>query len=114
MHRSTDGSPAYSERRASAWQYWQSIWYLPAWTRWLKKIGWRGAPGTLTIGRAAAGAYTGVARVRREAITAPIRAAARDPSEARTPMHRPLAGPPCPSTLATEPSGGGVTTPPCA
>src|SRR5581483_1722803 len=26
--RCTDGSPAYSERRASAWQYWQSILYV--------------------------------------------------------------------------------------
>ena len=25
MQRSTEGSPAYSERRASAWQNWQSI-----------------------------------------------------------------------------------------
>src|SRR4029078_4264736 len=52
-HRSTDGSPAYSERRASAWQYWQSIWNEPAWIRWLKRIGWRGAPapGHSTLGR---------------------------------------------------------------
>ena len=25
MQRATEGRPAYSERRASAWQYWQSI-----------------------------------------------------------------------------------------
>src|SRR5215813_14985601 len=30
MHRVTEGKPAYSERRASAWQYWQSILYC--WT----------------------------------------------------------------------------------
>src|SRR2546430_11103669 len=52
--RSTDGSPAYSERRASAWQYWQSILYLPAWMRWLKKIGCVGARGGATIGSTAA------------------------------------------------------------
>src|SRR5260370_12949843 len=98
MHRSTDGSPAYSERRASAWQYWQSIWYLPAWTRWLKKIGWRGAPGTLTIGRAAAGADTGVARGRGEAITAPICAAPGDRAKAGMARRSPPPGPPCPLT----------------
>ena len=52
MQRSTDGSPAYSERRASAWQNWHSIRNEPAWIRWLKKIGWRGAPGTVTSGAA--------------------------------------------------------------
>jgi len=32
MHRSTDGMPAYSERRASLWQYWQSTLYVSTWT----------------------------------------------------------------------------------
>src|ERR1700756_2685974 len=45
MQRSTDGSPAYSDRRASAWQYWQLIWKAPAWIRWLNRNGWTGAPG---------------------------------------------------------------------
>ena len=62
--RSTDGSPAYSERRASAWQYWQSIWYLPAWMRWLKKIGCVGARGGATIGSTAAARNGGDARER--------------------------------------------------
>jgi hypothetical protein len=43
MHRATDGSPAYTLRRASAWQYWQSIAYDPAWIAWLNSIGWGGA-----------------------------------------------------------------------
>src|SRR3989442_8164478 len=40
MQRSTDGSPAYSDRRASLWQYWQSILYVPACTLWGKLMGW--------------------------------------------------------------------------
>src|SRR2546428_5839189 len=50
MQRSTEGSPAYSERRASAWQYWQAIWDDPAWITWPKRIGWRGALGPSTSG----------------------------------------------------------------
>src|SRR5260370_34542933 len=93
MHRSTDGSPAYSERRASAWQYWQSIWYLPAWTRWLKKIGWRGAPGPLAIGRAAAGAETGVPRGAGEARELAVWAGRREPQQDPNapPWHPPAA-----------------------
>src|SRR5438034_921053 len=41
-------SPAYSERRASAWQYWQSILYVCTWVLCGKLIGW-------TDGFAAAG-----------------------------------------------------------
>src|SRR5207245_1933582 len=48
MQRCTDGSPAYSERRASAWQYWQSILYVCTWVLCGKLIGW-------TDGFAAAG-----------------------------------------------------------
>ena len=44
--RLTDGSPAYSERRASLWQYWQSILYVSTWTLWGKLIGWRDAFAT--------------------------------------------------------------------
>ena len=40
MQRATDGSPAKTPRRASAWQYWQSIPYEPAWIAWLNSIGW--------------------------------------------------------------------------
>src|SRR6267142_2376561 len=40
MQRSTDGSPAYSERRASLWQYWQSILYVPTCTLCGKLMGW--------------------------------------------------------------------------
>src|SRR5437773_10004927 len=40
MQRSTDGRPAYSERRASLWQYWQSIAYVWTCTRCGKLIGW--------------------------------------------------------------------------
>ena len=61
MQRSTDGSPAYSERRASAWQYWQAIVYLRVWIRWLKKIGGASAPATVTTGRAIAGSHRGEA-----------------------------------------------------
>jgi len=43
MQRSTDGTPAALLRRAPAWQYWQAIWYEPAWMTWLKKIGCSGA-----------------------------------------------------------------------
>src|SRR6266508_1237358 len=39
MHRSTDGRPAYSERRASLWQYWQSILYVCTCTLCGKLIG---------------------------------------------------------------------------
>jgi hypothetical protein len=46
MQRVTDGSPAYSERRASAWQYWQSILYCWTWTLWGKLIGWTDACAT--------------------------------------------------------------------
>src|SRR5258708_12268472 len=100
MHRSTDGSPAYSERRASAWQYWQSIWYLPAWTRWLKKIGWRGPPGTLTIGPAAAGANPGVAGGRREGVPSRVSPA---PTPPPPPPHPPRTPPPSPPLPATPP-----------
>src|SRR3989338_5235683 len=48
MQRSTDGSPASPERRASLWQYWQSILYVCTCTTWGKSIGW-------TEGRATAG-----------------------------------------------------------
>src|SRR2546430_17590655 len=67
--RSTDGRPAYSERRASAWQYWQSIRYLPAWMRWLKKIGCVGARGAVTIGTTAAARNGGNASERTWRIT---------------------------------------------
>src|SRR5437870_8660028 len=67
--RSTDGRPAYSERRASAWQYWQSIRYLPAWMRWLKKIGCVGARGAVTIGTTAAARNGGDASERTWRIT---------------------------------------------
>src|SRR6185436_395499 len=40
MHRSTDGRPAYSLRRASAWQYWHSILYVCTWTMCGNAIGW--------------------------------------------------------------------------
>src|SRR4030095_12206563 len=40
MQRSTDGRPAYSERRASAWQYWHSILYCWTCTTCGNAIGW--------------------------------------------------------------------------
>ena len=43
MQRLTDGMPAKVERRASAWQYWQSILKSPAWILWLKRMGCFGA-----------------------------------------------------------------------
>src|SRR2546425_3070192 len=48
MQRATEGRPAYSDRRASAWQYWQSILYVCTCTLWGKVMG-------CTEGRAAAG-----------------------------------------------------------
>src|SRR5688572_25904565 len=69
MQRSTEGSPAYSERRASAWQCRHGIWNEPAWMRWLKKIGCAGAPSTLTTGRAISGWKDGRASDLRYAIT---------------------------------------------
>src|SRR6202795_2179611 len=49
MHRVTDGKPANSERRASAWQYWQSILYVCTWTLCGKAIGC--TDGSATAGR---------------------------------------------------------------
>src|SRR6266571_3592718 len=40
MQRATDGRPAYSERRASLWQYWQSILYVCTCRLCGKVIGW--------------------------------------------------------------------------
>src|SRR5213592_2328413 len=40
MQRVTEGRPAYSERRASLWQYWQSILYVCTCTLCGKLIGW--------------------------------------------------------------------------
>src|SRR5213593_3749038 len=40
MQRATDGRPAYSERRASLWQYWQSILYVCTCRLCGKLIGW--------------------------------------------------------------------------
>src|SRR2546425_9521004 len=48
MQRATEGRPAYSDRRASAWQYWQSILCVCTCTLWGKVMG-------CTEGRAAAG-----------------------------------------------------------
>ena len=53
MQRLTEGRPANDERRASAWQYWQSILKSPAWILWLKRMGCFGA-----------GAIGGLARCR--------------------------------------------------
>src|SRR2546421_7259758 len=93
--RSTDGSPAYSERRASAWQYWQSIWYLPAWMRWLKKIGCVGARGGATIGSTAAARNGGGARGRTQRITPRRCTSLRYAPDAGRPRERPPAGAPC-------------------
>src|SRR5438105_11170903 len=49
MQRVTDGRPAYSERRASAWQYWQSILYVCTCTLCGNAIGW--VDGCATAGR---------------------------------------------------------------
>src|SRR5438067_11466346 len=40
MQRATDGRPAYSEGRASLWQYWQSIVYVCTCRLCGKLIGW--------------------------------------------------------------------------
>src|SRR5216117_540738 len=40
MQRATEGRPAYSERRASLWQYWQSILYVCTCRLCGKLIGW--------------------------------------------------------------------------
>ena len=55
MQRSTDGTPAELLRRAPAWQYWQSIWYEPAWITWLKKIGCTGPSRSRATGSTFAG-----------------------------------------------------------
>src|SRR5712691_6001921 len=49
MQRVTDGRPANSERRASVWQYWQSILYVCTWTLWGNAIGC--TDGSATAGR---------------------------------------------------------------
>ena len=64
MHRSTEGMPAVAERRAPAWQYWQSILNAPAWITWLKKIGCTGPSRFSGTGSTPLGSYGGSAKVR--------------------------------------------------
>ena len=64
MQRSTDGTPAALLRRAPAWQYWQAIWYEPAWITWLKKIGCTGPCRLVATGSTFVGSYAGSASVR--------------------------------------------------
>ena len=103
--RSTDGRPAYSERRASAWQYWQSILNEPAWIRWLKKIGCFGAPGTVTSARALSGSNLGSASVRTKAAMSRAWASPRYAAKGGMPGDNPSAGPPCRMMLTMNASG---------
>src|SRR5437667_10397335 len=103
--RSTDGRPAYSERRASAWQYWQSSRDLRAWMRWLKKIGCVGARGAVTIGTTAAARNGGNASERTWRITWRICASLRYSPNAGMPGESPSTDPPCLMTLARKSSG---------
>src|SRR2546422_7844925 len=99
MQRSTEGSPAYSERRASAWQYWQAIWNDPAWITWLKRIGWRGALGPITSGLAVSGWEGGEASARRERVSFRVSASGRYPENGGIVGAGPSAGPPRTTTL---------------
>src|SRR6267142_2952025 len=72
MQRSTDGTPAALLRRAPEWQYWQAIWYEPAWITWLKKIGCSGPCRVVATGSTFAGSYAGSASVRTYAMTSRI------------------------------------------
>src|SRR5690242_13442659 len=72
MQRSTDGTPAEAPRRALAWQYWQEIWYEPAWITWLKKIGCTGPWRVVATGSTPFGSNLGSARVRTYAMTSAI------------------------------------------
>src|SRR2546425_1658321 len=102
--RSTDGRPAYSERRASAWQYWQGIWNEPAWTTWLKKIGCFGARG----GRASVVGpprYSGRASVRTKATIRRTWSALSVRSKGGIVGASPCAGPPWVITLTRNSSG---------
>src|SRR5882724_9044500 len=105
MQRSTDGSPAYSERRASAWQYWHAIWNDPAWITWLKRIGWRGACGGDTSGFAISGRNGGDANERRYSITWRVSLSLRNAESGGMPGERPSGGPPCMITLNRNSSG---------
>src|SRR3989442_12543756 len=99
MQRSTEGSPAYSERRASAWQYWQAIWNDPAWITWLKRIGWRGAFGPITSGFAGSGREGGGGGGRGEGVRRRVSAAGRYPGKWRHGGAGPSAGPPPRTTV---------------
>ena len=48
--RPTERPPTASDR-VPEWQYWQSIWYRPAWCLWLNGIGWSGPGATDPRGR---------------------------------------------------------------
>jgi hypothetical protein len=39
MHVSTAGTPAWRERSAPVWQYWQGMWLSPACSLWEKAMG---------------------------------------------------------------------------
>src|SRR2546427_11204916 len=105
MQRSTEGSPAYSERRASAWQYWQEIWNDPAWITWLKRIGWRGAFGNVTSGFAIPGRNGGAAIARRYRISWRVWLSLRKSANGGIPGDSPSAGPPRRMMLTRNSSG---------
>ena len=106
-HRSSDGNPAYSERRASAWQYWHGIRNEPAWIRWLKNTGCLGAPRTVTTVVADPGRYAGCASERRYATSVRICWSPRYRSKGGIPGESPSAGPPWRTTFTRNSSGSG-------
>src|SRR5581483_2058447 len=103
--RSTEGRPAYSERRASAWQYWHWILNEFAWITWLKKIGWIGAPAGWTSGSAWRGSWAGSASVRTNAMTWRICVELSVRLNGGMVGARPCAGPPSVTTPTRNSSG---------
>jgi len=59
-------------RARPAWQYWQAIWYEPAWITWLKKIAAPALAAWWRPGSTLAGSYAGSASVRTYAMTSDL------------------------------------------